>query len=88
MRDRERERQREKQAPRREPDVGLDPGTAGSRPGLKAGAQPLSHPGIPNFSILKNDNYLEKFRFIKVNCFLCQGVLMSYLRFSQRHSLK
>ena len=26
---------------------GLDPGTTGSRPGPKAGAKPLSHPGIP-----------------------------------------
>ena len=31
-----RHRQREKQAPCREPDVGLDPGSPGSRPGLKA----------------------------------------------------
>ena len=30
-----------------EPDVGLDPRTLGSRPGPKAGAKPLSHPGIP-----------------------------------------
>ena len=44
MRDRERERergtdtdrQREKQAPCREPNAGLDPGTPGSGPGLKA----------------------------------------------------
>ena len=40
MRDTERERQRhkqrEKQAPLREPDVGFDPGSSGSRPGLKA----------------------------------------------------
>ena len=41
-RERERERgrdthrQREKQAPCREPDMGLDPGTPGSHPGLKA----------------------------------------------------
>ena len=28
--------------------VGLDPGTPGSRPGLKAGAKPLSHPEIPS----------------------------------------
>ena len=35
MRDTERERQREKQAPCREPEVGLDPGTLGSCPGLK-----------------------------------------------------
>ena len=42
----QRHRQREKQAPCREPDVGLDPRTPGSRPGLKAVAKPLSHPGI------------------------------------------
>ena len=30
-----------------EPDVGLDPRTLGSWPELKVGAQPLSHPGIP-----------------------------------------
>ena len=55
MRDieRERQKQREKQAPCREPDVGLDPGTPGSRLELKAGAKPLSHPGIPE---------LQKFR--------------------------
>ena len=39
-RERERERQRhwqrEKPAPCREPDVGLDPGSSGSSPGLKA----------------------------------------------------
>ena len=38
-RERERERgyrQREKQAPRREPDVGLNPGAPGSHPGLQA----------------------------------------------------
>ena len=28
--------------------MGLDPGSAGSGPGPKAGAKPLSHPGIPN----------------------------------------
>ena len=51
MRDtqRERERQREKQAPYREPDVGLDPRTLGSRPELKADAPPRSHPGAPYF---------------------------------------
>ena len=44
--ERQRHRQREKQALGREPDVGLDPGTSGSRPGPKAGTKPLSHPGI------------------------------------------
>ena len=32
-RERQRHRQREKQAPCRKPDVSLDPGTPGSRPG-------------------------------------------------------
>uniref|UniRef100_A0A8I3NC33 RAB3A interacting protein like 1 n=1 Tax=Canis lupus familiaris TaxID=9615 RepID=A0A8I3NC33_CANLF len=31
----------------REPDVGFDPGSPGSRPGPKAGAKLLRHPGIP-----------------------------------------
>ena len=35
-RERQRHRQREKQAPCREPDTGLDPGSPGSCPGLKA----------------------------------------------------
>ena len=35
-----------------EPDVGFDPGSPGSRPGPKAGAKPLRHPGIPT-SIFK-----------------------------------
>ena len=56
MIDIEREREREREAetqeegeagPCREPDVGLNTGTPGSRPGPKADAKPLSHPGIP-----------------------------------------
>ena len=49
----EREREAETQAEgqtgsmHREPDVGFDPGSPGSRPGSKAGAKPLRHPGIP-----------------------------------------
>ena len=35
--------------PRREPDVGLDPGIPGLCSGRKAVAQPMSHPGIPLF---------------------------------------
>ena len=52
-RERERERETETQAEgdagsmHREPDVGFDPGSPGSRPGPKAGAKPLRHPGIP-----------------------------------------
>ena len=49
----EREREAETQAEgeagsmHREPDVGLDPASPGSRPGPKAGAKLLRHPGIP-----------------------------------------
>ena len=56
MRDTERQiyRQREKQAPsmlmHAEPNVGLNPGTPGSYPRPKAGAKPLSHPGIPKIT--------------------------------------
>ena len=46
-RERQRYRQREKQAPCGEPDAGLDPGTLGSHPELKADAQPLNHLGVP-----------------------------------------
>ena len=46
-REKQRQRQREKWDPCREPDAGHDPGTPGSRPGPKANAQPLSHPGVP-----------------------------------------
>ena len=51
FRERGRDRQREKQAPRKEPDVGLNPGTLGSRPEPKADAQPLSHPGISPYCL-------------------------------------
>ena len=56
MRDteRQRHRQKEKQASYREPDVELNPGTPGSRPGPKAGAKLLSHPGIPILKFLIN----------------------------------
>ena len=36
----------------REPDVGFDPGSPGSRPGPKASAKPLRHPGIPRALLL------------------------------------
>ena len=54
----EREREAETQAEgeagsmHREPDVGFDdPGSPGSRPGPKAGAKPLRHPGTPKHYI-------------------------------------
>ena len=39
----------------REPDVGFDTGSPGSRPGPKAGAKPLCHPGIPEKLISLRD---------------------------------
>ena len=36
-----------------EPNVGFDSGSPGSRPGPKAGAKPLRHPGIPVDFILE-----------------------------------
>ncbi|CAD7681732.1 unnamed protein product [Nyctereutes procyonoides] len=57
--ERERERQREKQAPCRKPDVGLDPRTPVSRPGLKAGVKPVSHPGVQNQTRNCWQNYLD-----------------------------
>ena len=58
--EREREREAETQAEgeagsmHREPDVGFDPKSPGSRPGPKAGAKPLRHPGIPEIAFLIN----------------------------------
>ena len=54
----QREREAETQAEgagsmHQEPDVGLNPGSPGSRPGPKAGAKPLRHPGIPGTNNLK-----------------------------------
>ena len=55
----EREREAETQAEgeagsmHREPDVGFDPRSPGSRPAPKAGAKPLRHPGIPNSRLLQ-----------------------------------
>ena len=46
-REKERHRQREKQAPCWEPNAGLDSRSPGSCPWPQAGAQPLSHPGVP-----------------------------------------
>ena len=68
-REREREREAETQAEgeagsmHREPDVGFDPGSPGSRPGPKAGAKPLRHPGIPvlNFK-LKSFDLSERYK--------------------------
>ena len=47
-RERQRHRQREKQAYLREADVGLGTTDLGSRPELKAHAQPRNHPSAPH----------------------------------------
>ena len=54
-RERPRHRQREKQDPCKEPNVGLDPRSPGSRPVPKAGTKPLRHPGIPVIPFFKKD---------------------------------
>ena len=59
-RERERDRRREKQAPCKEPNVGLDPRTPGSRPGPKAGAKPLRHQGCPTMLFLKNILFIHE----------------------------
>ena len=71
LRERQRHRQKEKQAPCREPDVGLDPGTLGSRPEPKADTQLLSHPGVPlllvlseNIALNSNVQLFENFIFL------------------------
>ena len=51
-RERQKHRQREKQAPCRELDVGLNPGTPGSRPGPKADTKQLHHLSVPGGDIL------------------------------------
>ena len=51
---RQRHRQREKQASCREPDTGLDPGTAGPYTWPKAGPKLLTHSGIPRQISRKN----------------------------------
>ena len=55
--ERERERQRHGRGRSRlhapGANVGFDPGSPGLRPGPKAGAKWLRHPGIPNFRLLR-----------------------------------
>ena len=69
----EREREAETQAEgeagsmHREPDVGFDPGSPRSRPGPKASAKPLRHPGIPVLGRILN-GYFQV--FIKPNTWL------------------
>ena len=84
MIDIERERDAETQAEgeagsmHREPNVGFDPGSPRSRPGPKAGAKPLRHPGIPDsltfmflstFQNLQNPDSYTHLKFHKMDRF-------------------
>ena len=44
----------------REPNVGFNPGSPGLRPGPKAGAKPLRHPGIPNYFFLRFNLFIHE----------------------------
>ena len=70
----------------REPDVGFNPGSPGSRPGPKAGAKPLSHPGIPCFNIILLNNLLNYFSFIKVLWFCFFKISFIYSWETQREA--
>ena len=61
-RERQRHRQREKQAPCREPDAGLDPGSPGSRPELKAALNHLATQATPILILHKNINFFLAFK--------------------------
>ena len=72
VREREAETQAEGEAGsmHREPDVGLDPGSPGLRPGPKAGAKPLRHPGIPS-EWFKKDIKKKKIKRISRDAWVC-----------------
>ena len=65
----EREREAETQAEgeagsmHQEPDVGFDLGFPGLRPGPKAGAKPLRHPGIPPHLFLLSCKWLNSSKY-------------------------
>ena len=63
MREREAETQAEGEAGsmHREPDVGFDPGSPGSRPGPKAGAKPLATQGS-RFYLFIHERHKERQR--------------------------
>ena len=65
----------------REPDVGFDPGSPGSRPGPKAGAKPLRHPGIPGpRKFNKNPLLLDKQRRTDaILCYTCHPLYDPYI---------
>ena len=60
-------------------DVGLDPGTSGSRPEPKADAQPLNHPGIPGIKYLKGKDVIPSAPFFSADSTKPYGQLISGL---------
>ena len=65
----------------REPDVGFDLGSPGSRPGPKAGAKPLRHPGVPiNQLLTKVKKYLDNNTLILGDFNLALSTLDRFLR--------
>ena len=96
MRDTQREAEGEACSMHREPDVGFDPRSPGSRPGPKAGAKLLRHPGIPAIGVLSNnDVVLLKMPVVPTSHVLMErmprGVLGSSPHaesVSQRHTAK
>ena len=78
MRDTEREAETQAEGEagsmHREPDVGFDPRSPGSRPGPKGGTKLLRHPGIPEimfnyqlYYIISNDGSMAAFK-LKRKC--------------------
>ena len=71
--EREREAEGEAGSMHREPNVGFDPGSSGSRPGPKAGTKLLHHPGIPRYLyfqlilLMKDCNKLKTFLELSTN---------------------
>ena len=74
--ERQRPRQREEQVPCREPNMGLDPRTLGSRPEPKAGAQPLSHLGVPTCAILMENLFNIKFTILTMFQFIIKWLFI------------
>ncbi|CAK7296479.1 hypothetical protein VULLAG_LOCUS5463 [Vulpes lagopus] len=71
QRQREREREAETQEEREAGSMpgaccGLDPRTPGSRPGPKAGAKPLSHPGTPQDQFSLMSLPVDKISWLKI----------------------
>ena len=79
QREREAETQAEGEAgsKHQEPDVGFDPGSPGSRPGPKAGAKPLRHPGIPHQVFRSQHLTVHQFAFFSINLLLLKYASMS-----------